>query len=105
MKLDVMSDRTILAELGQRVQRERLNRNMAQAELATLSGISRRALQNLEGDGACTLGLLIRILRALGRLDAFEAFLPDPGLSPVQLAKLRGRERLRASRPRRAARH
>ena len=104
MKLEAMSDSAILAELGQRVQRQRLNRNVAQADLATKAGVSRRALQNLENGGACTLGLLIRILRALHRLDAFEAFLPEPGLSPVQLVKLRGHKRLRASRPRRAAR-
>lgn len=47
----------------------------------------------------------IRILRALGKMDALDAFLPEPGLSPLQLARLKGRERKRApgGRARRAA--
>jgi hypothetical protein len=53
-------------------------------------------LQKIESGQSCALTLLIRILRALGRLDALDAFLPEPGLSPIQLAKLKGRERQRA---------
>lgn len=96
MNFEAMSDRAMLAEAGRRVQRERLNRNMAQVALARKAGVSRRALQNFEAGRACTLTLLIRVLRALEKLDALNAFLPEPGLSPVQLAKLKGRERRRA---------
>jgi hypothetical protein len=42
------------------------------------------------------LSLLIRVLRAMGKLSQLDAFLPEPGLSPIQLAKLKGRERQRA---------
>jgi putative transcriptional regulator len=40
----------------------------------------------------------VRILRAMGRLSALDAFLPEPEVSPIQVAKLKGRERQRASR-------
>jgi hypothetical protein len=36
----------------------------------------------------------------MGKLGQLEAFLPEPGLSPIQLAKLKGRERRRAFAPR-----
>ena len=97
MNLEIMSDKSILGELGKRLQRERLNHNMTQIELASKSGVSVRSLQYLETGRACTLASLIKILRALGNLAALDAFFPEHGLSPVQLAKLKGRERQRAS--------
>lgn len=95
-----MSNSAILSELGRRVQRERLNRNIAQADLAAKAGVSRRAVQHFEAGFGCTLGTLVRLLRALGRLDALDSFLPEPGLSPLQLAKLKGHPRQRSSRAR-----
>ena len=103
MNFNPMSDKAVMAELGRRVQIQRLNLNVPQAELAGKAGISRRALQNLEGGRVCTVALLIRVLRALGKLDALDFFVPEPGLSPLQLAKLKGRERKRAGRARRRA--
>jgi putative transcriptional regulator len=91
-----MSDTAVLAELGRRIQQERLNQNLSQETLAQRAGISRRALQYLEMKGACTLASLIRVLRVLGKLIALEAFLPVPQVSPVQLARLRRTERQRA---------
>ncbi len=93
-----MSDAALLTELGRRVQRARLNRNMAQADVATHAGVSRRALQHFEAGAGCTLGTLVKVLRVLERLDALDAFLPEPGLSPLQLVKLQGHQRQRASR-------
>lgn len=100
MNTDGMSDGAILGEMGRRIQVHRLNLNLSQAEVGRKAGVSRRVVQKLEAGGACTLAVLLRILRALGRLDALDAFLPEPGLSPIQLAKLKGRVRKRAGRPR-----
>lgn len=97
MNIGLMSDKGVLAEMGRRVQVQRLNQNLTQAAVAEKAGVSRRALQKLEGGEPCTLSILVRVLRALSRLDALDAFLPEPGLSPLQLAKLKGRERKRAS--------
>ena len=36
-------------------------------------------------------------LRALDQLENLDALLPEPGLSPLQLAKLKGKTRQRAS--------
>ena len=96
MNFDVITDQSALKELGRRVQIQRLNLNLSQTQVAGKAGVSRRALQHLESGRVCTLVLLIRVLRALGKMDALDAFLPEPGLSPLQLAKLKGRERKRA---------
>ena len=97
MKLIVMSDKAILAELGERVHRERLNRNTTQVELSRLAGVARAVVQHLENGKGCSLEGLVRILRALGLLDQLDAFLPEKGPSPVQLAKLHSKQRQRAS--------
>ena len=93
-----MSDRAILILLGDRINRQRLNQNMAQVALAKHAGVARIVVQRLENGLGCKLENLIRILRVLGLLTQLETFLPEPGLSPIQLAKLKGHERQRASR-------
>ena len=102
MNFEAMSEQAVLEELGRRLQDQRLNANLAQAEVARKAGVSRRALQNLESGRVCTLPLLIRVMRVLGKLQPLEALLPETGPSPIQLAKLKGRERQRATGLRRA---
>jgi transcriptional regulator with XRE-family HTH domain len=92
-----MNSQAVLKEIGVRTRRERLNQNLTQETLAQRAGVSRRVVLDLERGKGCGLSSLIEILRALRKLDQLDAFLPDPGISPLQLAKLRGRERQRAS--------
>ena len=97
MAMTDMSDSAILRELGARIQQERLNADVTQAEVALKAGISRGALRLLEAGRGSTLASFIRVLRALDRLSALDSFLPAPGPSPVQLARLKGKRRQRAS--------
>jgi DNA-binding XRE family transcriptional regulator len=92
-----ITDEAILAELGERVRKERINRNITQSRLAAHAGIGRTVVQQLELGRGCTLRNFVRILRSLGRLDHLNGLLPDQGFSPLQLARLAGRERQRAS--------
>jgi len=96
-KLTRMSDSAVLAEIGRRLRRARLNRNLTQADLARQAGIGRRTLQKAEDGEVTTLATLVAVLRGLGQLDQIEQFLPDPPPSPIQLAELQGRTRQRAS--------
>jgi transcriptional regulator with XRE-family HTH domain len=98
MLIQEMGDNAILKEIGSRLKRERLNQNVSQENLAENAGISRRALQLLESGHISTTSTIIRMLRALGKLDAINSFLPEPGLSPLQLVKLGGHERQRSRR-------
>ena len=91
----------ILQEIGRRLQRYRLQQNRTTELVAADAGISERTLRRAESGDNPTLESLVRILRALGRLDALESFLPAPLVSPIQLAQLGGRERQRAGTTRR----
>jgi len=91
----------ILAELGGRLRRYRLQQNRTVAEIAEQSGLSPAAIERVEHGNNTTLDTLIRILRALGRVEALDAFLPAPLISPLELAELSGKQRQRAGTPRR----
>ena len=92
------TNKEIIEELGWRLQTERLRQNITQAKLAQAAGISRRTLVGAERGESFTVDTLLAILRVLGRLDQLNAFLPEPKLSPVELSKLSGCRRKKASR-------
>ena len=93
-----ISDKAILREMGARLRRRRLDKNLSQQVLADMAGLSRTTISDLERGAPAGLLTLIQVLRALGGLEELDAFLPEPGLSPLQLARMKGRERQRASR-------
>ena len=98
------TDEAVLAELGGRLERIRLERNLTQAQLAEQAGISKRTVERLEaGAVAARLSGFIRVCRVLDLLDRFEVFIPEPVPSPVAQLKLQGRRRRRASTPKAAS--
>lgn len=93
----------IEAELGHRLKRRRLEQNISQEKLARISGLSRRTITAVEHGQGATLTTFIELLRALDGLEALEDILPDPGPSPLRLARLaEDPVRRHASKPRRA---
>ena len=98
MDLNRFSDDDILLELTQRIRKRRLNLNITQEELSKRAGVHIQTIKNFESGKATTLLTFIQILRAFGEMDALDLFLPDPGVSPIELLKLKGKKRERASR-------
>jgi transcriptional regulator with XRE-family HTH domain len=96
----LMSDETLLHEIGQRIARLRLERNLSQAQLAEQAGISKRTLERLESGAAATqLSLFLRVLRQLDLLERLEQLLPEPQPSPLALLEQQQQAtRKRASR-------
>lgn len=85
-----------LRELGTRVARIRLGRNLTQARLAKEAGTSVRSVKRLEAGENTSLDTLMRVLAALNLADRLSSALPDPGVRPVERVKHEGRERQRA---------
>ena len=91
------TDDTILAELGLRLARHRLDRNLTQADLAREAGLSKRTVERIEAGESAQLSNLVRLARALGIVEFFDAFIPEPAVSPVAQLKLLGKRRRRVS--------
>lgn len=97
MDFNALTDDQIVYELTQRVKRKRLNLNITQETLAKRAGVHIQTVKNFEAGKSTTMLTFIQLLRGFGELNALESFLPDPGISPIELLKLKGKERERAS--------
>ncbi|HKF83189.1 MAG TPA: helix-turn-helix transcriptional regulator [Solirubrobacterales bacterium] len=95
------SDQAVLEELGARLARTRLEQNVSQEKLASAAGVSKSTLERIETGREVKLTSLVRILRALGRLELLDQLVPAPLPSPIERARLQGRQRQRAAEPRR----
>lgn len=92
-----LTDEAVLAELGERITRTRLEHNLSQQELGEEAGVGRRTAQRLEAGESVQLVSLLRVLRVLGLMDSLDRLVPEPVPSPIERLKLRGRERQRAA--------
>ena len=96
-----MTDDAIAEELGRRLAQARLEQNRTQQELAEHLGINRMSYNRLErGQGKVIT--LIAALRALGKLDQLNTFLPDEPFSPMEALKM-GRPNRTRARPKHKA--
>lgn len=97
MDFSAMNDKAVLAELGARIKGRRLAMNITQEELMRKAGVARKVVQSMESGHSSTTKGFIRVLRALGLIETIGQLFPEPGPSPLALAELKGKERLRAS--------
>lgn len=86
----------IAEELAERLKQARLNRNLTQSEIAALAGVARKTVINAE-KGKVQLELFVALMQALDLTEKLDLFLPKQQVSPLQLAKLQGKKRQRAS--------
>lgn len=93
----------IEARVGAAVRQWRIDAGYSQEELAERASLSRSAIQGLESGQGSRLETLVRVLRALDRSDALDAFTPREGPSPIELLAERRRAE-REGRSRRAPR-
>ncbi len=94
---ELMDDQSVLLEMGQRLSQRRVEMNLTQAELAKEAGVSKRTIERVEAGESTQTATLIRILRVLQLLTNLDALLPESGPRPMDLLKLRGKPRQRAS--------
>ncbi len=92
-----LTDDAILAVLGERLSRRRIDRGLTQARLAEEAGVSKRTVERIEAGASTQLSSFIRLLRALDLIHRIDALVPEAGPSPMEFLKLRGKQRERVS--------
>ena len=92
----------ILAILGERVARHRLNKNLTQETLARQAGIGLATLKRIEhGSNSTQLINLINVLRVLGLDQNLELLVPDVPPSPIQVANIQKKNTRQRARKKR----
>lgn len=91
-----LSNNAIGKELGSRIKARRLEQNRTQEELAKATTLSLNVIKSLES-GKGKLSTIIAVLRELKALDQLNNFIPEVRISPLQLARMQGKKRQRAS--------
>lgn len=96
---NTLTDEAILAELGDRITRRRLEFQLTQAALAEEAGVAKRTLERVEAGATAQMSTIIRIFRALHLLPTLDQALPESKPGPLEVMKRKGKERQRASSP------
>jgi transcriptional regulator with XRE-family HTH domain len=86
-RIEEGADPEIVAELGRRLAHIRKAAGLNQAEAAARAGLDRSTVSRAEQGDNPTLLTVVRLLRVYGRLGALESFIPEPGVSPMQLVR------------------
>ncbi|WP_439134470.1 helix-turn-helix domain-containing protein [Pseudomaricurvus sp.] len=95
MSFQAMTDEAIAAEIGERIEQMRLEKNLTQQQVADAVGLSRVSYGKLARGHGKFINV-IAVLRALDALELVEQFVPEVGFSPMELLKLKGKHRQRA---------
>src|SRR4030042_3317068 len=85
------------APLGRQLRDLRLRKNVDQRRLAEQAGVALNAVKNLEAGKGATVKSLVKVLRALGRVEWIDSLAPSVSISPLQMLKPKP-SRQRASR-------
>ena len=102
MQLDeIMTDAAVLAELGRRLERQRLERNWTQAETAARAGVGQATVQRAERGESVQMTSMIKLLRALGLLAGFDLAIPESIDLPIAQLEREQRKVRRRARGRR----
>ncbi|MGD8618996.1 MAG: helix-turn-helix transcriptional regulator [Gammaproteobacteria bacterium] len=100
----LLTDDAILAELGERMARRRLDLQLTQADVAGQAGIAKRTVERIEAGASAQMSSIIRILRVLELLPDLDVMIPEATVRPMDLLKRKGKVRQRATSRSRADR-
>jgi len=85
------------ATLGRQLRDLRLRQNVNQRQLAEQAGVALNVVKNIEAGKGATVKSLVKVLRALGRVEWIDSLAPTVSISPLQMLKYKP-SRQRASR-------
>jgi transcriptional regulator with XRE-family HTH domain len=72
-----------IEDLGERLAKYRLSRNLRQSDIASKAGISRGVIARLEAGQGGTVDSLVRVMKALDIDDRIVNIIPDARISPL----------------------
>ena len=102
----LLSDEAILAAIGQRLARLRIERNMTQAQLANEAGVAKRTVERVESGESIQFLTLVRLARVLGLIEDIAQLMPEQKPSPMALLKNKTRQKSpQRARSRKPAQH
>ncbi len=93
----LLTDETVLAEIGERISTRRVELNMTQAAVAKKAGMSKRTVERIEGGASGQTLSVIRFFRALDLMGNLDRLIPEQGPKPMDLLKQKREIRIRAS--------
>ncbi len=93
---DLSTDAAMLAELGRRLARHRLERNWTQADLAREAGLGQATVQRAERGKSVQMSSMVRLLRTLGLLEGLDLAIPESVRLPIAQLERERRTRTRA---------
>lgn len=102
MRREHLTSQVLRIELGGRLAKLRLTRNVTQRTLAEDAGIGLRTLRRIEAGQPSSLDSLLRVVIALGLGEGLLSAVPPREVRPIERVDSGGRERQRA-RPRKIA--
>lgn len=95
------TSRSLRLEVGRRLARRRLARNVTQRAVAEDAGIGLRTLRRIEAGEPSSFDSLLRVVVALDLADDLLNAVPAEEIRPIERVDFGGRERRRASSRRR----
>jgi len=98
---EITTDAGVLAELGRRLERHRLERNLTQAEMAVQAGVGQATVQRAERGQSVQMTSMIKLLRTLGLLGALDLAVPESIELPIAQLEREQRKIRRRARGRR----
>jgi transcriptional regulator with XRE-family HTH domain len=93
----LLTEEAILAEIGRRLARRRVELQWTQAEVAKQAGLGKRTLERIEAGESTQLSSLLRLLRVLELLPQLDQAIPAATPGPMELLRHQGKMRRRAS--------
>ena len=93
----LLTDDAVLAELGERMARRRIDLQLTQADVAEQAGIAKRTVERVEAGASAQMSSIIRILRVLELLPDLDAIIPEIEVRPMDLLQRKGKVRQRAA--------
>lgn len=79
-----LADSVILEKIGSHLKQNRLKQNITQQSLSEAAGVSLSSLKNIEKGEIHSFDSLLKVLRALGKLDVLQPLVDEEQMTPSE---------------------